>query len=182
MKFGKMIRELRQERNLTLRALAELSGCSTSFLSQVERDLISPTVASLKKLADALGVTMTSFFEQDNSTKSSVVVRRGERVRFASKGSRVIYESLKPLEANSVLEPLYQILESGAYSGDDYNIHVGEEFVIVLSGRLEITLDDESIVLSEGDSAIYNSNVPHRWRNINDGQTELLWVNTPPTF
>jgi len=182
LEFGKTIKELRVERDLTLRALAELSGCSTSFLSQVERDLISPTVASLKKIADALGVTMTRFFQKDDSDKNSVYVRKNERVRFASQASKVVYESLKPLEANSVLEPLYHILEEGAYSGDDNNIHVGEEFVIVLKGQLEITLDGDVFVLDEGDSAVYNSNIPHRWRNSFSGRTEVLWVNTPPTF
>jgi len=167
---------------MTLRDLAKLSGCSISFLSQLERDLISPTVASLRKIADALGVTITSFFGDDESEKDTVVVRKDERVRLGSKASKVTYESLKPREANSVLEPLYHILEKDAYSGDDYNVHLGEEFVIVMKGQVEITLDKKVIILNEGDSALYNSNIPHRWKNTFDGETTLLWVNTPPTF
>lgn len=167
---------------MTLRDLAKLSGCSISFLSQLERDLISPTVASLRKIADALGVTITSFFEDDASGMDSVMVRSDQRVRIGSKASKVVYESLKPRGANSVLEPLYHILEKGAYSGDDYNVHLGEEFVYVMKGRVEITLDGKPMTLDEGDSAVYNSNIPHRWKNIFDGETILLWVNTPPTF
>lgn len=182
MNFGKIIKELRLQHNMTLRDLAKLSGCSISFLSQLERDLISPTVASLRKIADALGVTITSFFDNDETEKDSVVVRKNERVRLGSKASKVTYESLKPRGANSVLEPLYHILEKGAYSGDDYNVHLGEEFVFVMKGQVEITLDNRTMVLSEGDSAVYNSNIPHRWKNTFDGETILLWVNTPPTF
>jgi len=182
LKLGTTIRDLRQKQELSLRDLSAISGCSISFLSQLERDLVSPTVANLKKIADALGVTVTSFFESENESEETVVVRHNERVRFASKASKVVYESLKSPKTSSVLEPLYQILEKGAYSGDENNVHLGEEFVIVLSGKLEIILDEKSLVLNEGDSAVYNSNTPHRWRNANDGETELLWVNTPPTF
>lgn len=182
MEFGKVIRDLRQKRNMTLRDLASGSGCSISFLSQLERDLVSPTVANLKKIADALGVTMSWFFEKQDDEKHAVVVRRAERVRFGSRASRVMYESLKPVGTNSVLEPLYHVLEKGAYSGEEDNIHVGEEFVFVVKGRLEVILDGEHLVLDEGDSAVYNSNIPHRWRNASEDTTEVLWVNTPPTF
>ncbi|ADD68276.1 transcriptional regulator, XRE family [Denitrovibrio acetiphilus DSM 12809] len=182
MEFGKTVKELRLKHNMTLRDLAKTSGCSISFLSQLERDLISPTVASLRKIADALGVTITSFFSGDDSETDSIVVRKDKRVRLGSKASKVVYESLKHREANSVLEPLYHILDKGAYSGDDYNIHLGEEFVYVMKGQVEITLDGRPMTLNEGDSALYNSNVPHRWKNTFDGETILLWVNTPPTF
>jgi transcriptional regulator with XRE-family HTH domain len=182
LKFGTTVRDLRQKKGYSLRDLSAASGCSISFLSQLERDLVSPTVANLKKIADALGVTVTSFFADESDNEEAVVVRKNERIRLASKASKVVYESLKAPQANSVLEPLYQILEEGAYSGDENNIHLGEEFVIVLKGRLEIFLDEKSLILNEGDSAVYNSNTPHRWRNCHDGKTELLWVNTPPTF
>jgi transcriptional regulator with XRE-family HTH domain len=182
VEFGKVIRDLRMQRDLTLRDLARDSGCSISFLSQIERDLVSPSVANLKKIADALGITMASFFIDDEAQGDSLVVRRDQRVRFSSSASRVVYESLKPRGVNSVLEPLYQILEKGACSGDRSNVHLGEEFVIVLKGQVEISLDGRTLILGEGDSAVYNSNIPHRWRNIFDGRTELLWVNTPPTF
>ncbi|MFH1152317.1 MAG: XRE family transcriptional regulator [Pseudomonadota bacterium] len=182
MEFGKLIRDLRLKRSLTLRDLAQISGCSISFLSQLERDMVSPSVANLKKIADALGITMASFFTGDDSDTDTKVVRRKERIRFNSSASKVIYESLKPKGINSVLEPLYQILEKGAYSGDQSNIHLGEEFVIVMKGQVEINLHGEILVLDEGDSAVYNSNIPHRWKNTFNGRTELLWVNTPPTF
>ncbi|QAR33500.1 cupin domain-containing protein [Geovibrio thiophilus] len=182
MDFGKKVKDLRHERKMSLRDMAKVSGCSISFLSQVERNLVSPTVASLRKISEALGVTITSFFDVAEGEKDSVVVRKNERVKLTSKASRVVYESLKPKGANSVLEPLYHILEKGAYSGNDYNLHVGEEFVYVLHGQVEITLDKKTMVLNAGDSAVYNSNIPHRWRNTYDGETVLLWVNTPPTF
>ena len=182
MEFGKIIRDLRQKRDLTLRDLARISGCSISFLSQLERDKVSPSVANLKKIADSLGITMASFFSEEEGSTETRVVRKDDRIRFSSRASKVIYESLKPKGINSVLEPLYQILEKGAYSGDQSNVHLGEEFVIVMKGRVEIDLDGEKLVLGEGDSSVYNSNIPHRWRNVYDGRTELLWVNTPPTF
>jgi len=181
--FGKTVKELRLQNKMTLRDLAKISGCSISFLSQLERDLVSPTVASLRKIADALDVTITSFFKDDEGTdKDSQIVRKDKRVRIGSKASRVTYESLKPRGTNSVLEPLYHVLDKGAFSGDDYNIHLGEEFVYVMKGQVEIILDGERMTLDEGDSTLYNSNIPHKWKNTFDGETILLWVNTPPTF
>lgn len=180
--FGKTVKELRLKHEMTLRDLAKASGCSISFLSQLERDMMSPTVASLRKIADALGVTITSFFSDDDGDKDRIFVRKDERVRIGSQASKVTYESLKPRNANSILEPLYHTLEKGAYSGDDNNMHLGEEFVYVLQGQVEITVGDKPMILNEGDSAVYNSNIPHRWKNTFDGKTILLWVNTPPSF
>lgn len=182
MDFGRKVKELRLEKGMTLRDLAKVSGCSISFLSQVERDLVSPTVASLRKISEALGITISSFFDGSDNENDPLVVRKNERIKLTSKASKVVYESLKPSKANSVLEPLYHILDKGAYSGTDYNQHVGEEFVYVLTGQIEITVGQKTIILNEGDSAIYNSNIPHRWKNIFDGETRLIWVNTPPTF
>lgn len=182
LNFGSKVKELRLINGMTLRDLAKASGCSISFLSQVERDLVSPTVASLRKISEALGITITSFFESDDNETDPLIVRKNERTKLTSKASKVVYESLKPFKANSVLEPLYHILEKGAYSGTEFNQHVGEEFVYVLKGQIEITVGQKSFILNQDDSALYNSNIPHRWKNTFDGETKLIWVNTPPTF
>lgn len=182
MQIGSLVKKLRTEKKLSLRDLSRASGCSISFLSQVERDMVSPTVSSLKKIADSLGVTMSWFFEGTDQRDCNVVVQKSERTRFHSQASRTTYESLKPQGANSVLEPLYHVLEPGAYSGTKDNTHTGEEFIYVVKGEIEIQLDGVPYRLVEGDSAVYNSSIPHRWRNLIDGRTEVIWVNTPPTF
>lgn len=181
MSIGKKISELRLKKKLTLRHLSKVSGCSLGFLSQVERDLVSPTVSSLKKIADALEVNMMYFFENPNKNQR-IVVKKNERNRMVNPKSKVIYELLRPQFSDTELQALYMILEPGAFSGKDAHSHNGEEFVVVMKGRLEITVEGEHFVLDEGDSAVYKSTQPHSWRNGHNGITEALWVNYPPSF
>ncbi|MGA1861598.1 XRE family transcriptional regulator [Deferribacter thermophilus] len=181
MTIGKKIQELRQRKKLTLRQLSKLSGCSLGFLSQVERDLVSPTVSSLKKIADALEISIMHFFDHP-SRYQRVVVKKEERNKLVNPKSKVTYELLRPQFSDTDLEALYMYLEPNAYSGKELHSHNGEEFVIVLKGELEITVGEEIFHLKEGDSAIYKSNIPHGWRNPGDTVTEVIWVNHPPTF
>ncbi|MEF3255663.1 MAG: XRE family transcriptional regulator [Deferribacterales bacterium] len=181
MSIGKKIADLRLKKNLTLRQLSKLSGCSLGFLSQVERDLVSPTVSSLKKIADALDVNMMYFFENPNKNQR-IVVRKNERNRMVNPKSKVIYELLRPQFSDTELQALYMILEPGAFSGKDSHVHNGEEFVVVIKGKLEIVVEGEHFILEEGDSAVYKSTQPHSWKNASNDTTEVLWVNYPPSF
>lgn len=181
MSLGKKIKQLRDSKGLTLRQLSEISGCSLGFLSQLERDLISPTVASLKKISTALGVNVIHFFDSSIDDER-IVVRKNERNRMVNPKSKVTYELLRPQFSETELEALFMYLEPGAFSGKEPHTHIGEEFVIVLKGELEITVNNEVYLLKEGDSAIYKSNHPHSWKNPSSEQTEVLWVNNPPTF
>ncbi len=182
MKIGNKIREIRLRKNMTLRDLSKRSGCSLGFLSQVERDLVSPTISSLKRIADALDINIISLFEETEPPVDSIVVRRANRGKFENKRSKVKYELLRPQFSDTSIEALYMYLEPGAASGPTPHSHNGEELVIVLKGKLEIEVGGKSYILNEGDSAVYNSNIPHKWKNRYNGQTEVIWVNHPPTF
>jgi len=181
MSLGKKIQKLRKEKKLTLRQLSKESGCSLGFLSQVERDLVSPTIASLRKISDALGVNVIHFFD-DSISSQRIVVKKNERNKMVNPKSKVTYELLRPQFSETELEALFMHLEPGAYSGNESHTHNGEEFVIVLKGKIEIQVNNEIFILEEGDSAVYKSNHPHSWRNPTDEVTEVLWVNHPPTF
>lgn len=168
-------------KNLTLRQLSKVSGCSLGFLSQLERDMVSPTVSSLKKIADALEVNMMYFFETPIRNQR-IVVRKDERNRMVSHKSKVVYELLRPQFSDTDLQALYMVLEPGAFSGKEPHSHTGEEFVIVIKGKLEIVVDGEHFVLNEGDSAVYKSTQPHSWKNPSETTSEVIWVNYPPSF
>ncbi len=182
MKVGSKIRELRLRKNMTLRDLSKKSGCSLGFLSQVERDLVSPTISSLKRIADALDINIISLFEEKEPPIDSIVVKKANRGKFENRRSKVKYELLRPQFSDTSIEALYMYLDPGASSGPNPHSHNGEELVIVLKGQLEIEVGGKRYRLEEGDSAVYNSNIPHRWRNPSDKQTEVIWVNHPPTF
>ena len=83
---------------------------------------------------------------------------------------------------NRQMEPLLFEMKANADSGDSVYTHFGQEFVLVLSGAIEICLNDKDYVLKKGDSIYFNSSTPHSFRNIYKGTTEALWVVTPPTF
>jgi len=83
---------------------------------------------------------------------------------------------------NKQMEPLLFKLDKGAVSGGSQYKHYGQEFVLVLKGTLEITLNDMRYTLQKGDSIYFNSNTPHQFRNTDKGETEVVWVITPPTF
>ena len=181
MKLGEKIRSLRTEKHMTLRDLSKKSGCSLGFLSQVERDKVSPTISSLKKIADALETNIISLFEEEQ-TLDSIVVKKSQRGKFENKRSKVKYELLRPQFSDTTIEALYMYLEGGASSGQTPHSHEGEELAIVIKGKLKIEVGGKTYILEEGDSAVYKSNIPHRWINPTDEKVEVIWVNHPPTF
>ncbi len=185
MNLGEKIRKLRIQKHMTLRDVSDKCGCSLGFLSQVERDLVSPTISSLKKIAEALDTNIMAFFNESDSheIENSVVVRKKDRGRFVNERSRVTYELLRPQFSDTTLEALYMYLKPNASSGDTPHTHKGEEFFLVLKGKFKIEVGDKTYILEEGDAGMYKSSVPHRWCNPSDKEEAIvIWVNHPPTF
>jgi DNA-binding transcriptional MerR regulator/quercetin dioxygenase-like cupin family protein len=174
---GSRLRILRRERGHSLRSAAAEAGLSASFLSAVERSATGASVASLLRLTRAYGVTMLDLFGP--GAPAGRRVRRNQRQVLAL-GSGVRIEQLA--HEASLLEPQLFVLAAGASSDGAYT-HGGEEFMFVLEGALTVWLGpDERYRLVVGDSLTFPSTLPHRWRNRADGETRLLWINTPPTF
>lgn len=179
MQVGAAIRNLRTQKRLTLRQFAEATGLSQSLISQVERDLVSPSVVSLWKMAQALEVPVGHFFE--DGARENCVVRKDQRKQLSFSGSRIIYELLSPSRANN-LEFLMIHIEPGEETGTSSLTHPGEECGVVLQGRLEVDLAGETIVLAEGDSIYFKSTTPHRLRNPGRQPAVAVWVDYPPMF
>jgi transcriptional regulator with XRE-family HTH domain len=179
-KIGSVLRRLRQQRGWTLRELSRRSGLSVAFISEVERDLVSPSVASLSRLTGALGVRIGDLFERP--TSSDRLVRAVDR-RMITYGEENPYwdEVLSPSLSGKLLVLRSTILP-GADSGGAYAHEAEEECVVLLEGTLEITVHDEVYRLAEGDALTFPSRLPHGWRNDGDRPAVALWVITPPTF
>ena len=174
--IGGHLRQLRAKRGLSLAQVARAVGISVGFLSAMERSQMSGSVGTLRKLARFYKTNILDFFGA--SGPGSRRVRPAER-KVLEAGPGVRMELLA--WGNTVMEPhLFRIApESG--SGESYT-HEGEEFLYVLRGELEITLEGEEYRLKPGDSFYFESVTPHRWKNPGRNETWLLWVNTPPTF
>ncbi|HQO02621.1 MAG TPA: cupin domain-containing protein [Spirochaetota bacterium] len=180
IKVGEKIKELREMKGMTLQDIADKTGFSTAFISQIENHLISPPLGALIKLSHAMNLEIGKFFKQEG-TSPYTIVRKNERVatsRVASKeGVRYgySYESLAPDKINRSMEPFLVTLEPMERKGAPYS-HEGEEFIFVLEGRIEVQLDTYTDVLEAGDSIYYDSTVPHRVSCLDEVPAKILAV------
>ncbi len=180
IKVGEKIKELRESLNLSLKDIAEKTGFSTAYLSQVENHLISPPLGALIKIAHSLGIEIGRFFNQSGKAPFTIV-RKDERQptsRVSSKeGVRYgySYESLAPDKVNRHMEPFLVTLEPAAKRSMPYN-HEGEEFLFVLEGRVEIQLGEYTDILDPGDSIYYDSTVPHRVSCLDETPAKIVAV------
>lgn len=177
--LGETIRRIRAEKNMSLRELADKTDLTPSFLSQVERDLAEPSITSLRKIADALGVPIF-YFLLDNE-KPSPVVRKNERKTLKMPQSHLMYELLVP-NLDRSMEVWMGRLEPGAVSCETPLSHQGEECLFVLQGLMEVQLGEEIYVLEEGDTIYYFGAVPHQLKNIGEGELVFISAITPPLF
>lgn len=174
MNVGFRLRELRQERELSMRALARLSGLSTNALSMIERGRTSPSVSTLYKLSEALDIPITAFFRTE-PPRQSIVFRKAEdrsNVRF----QRGLWEGLGGESFIGRVEPFMLTLDGGATSGPHSLVHSGHEFVICLTGLLEYEVEGQRFSLHPGDSLIFASKLRHRWRNPGKLVANVLFV------
>lgn len=175
--LGARIRDLRQAKRMTLADLAASSGISIGTLSQVERNLVSPTVRTLFTLGDALGVSPAWLIDPsgEESKEDPYVVTADRRQAFVhSEGLRK--DLISPLGSQS-LKGFYLTIESGSGSGANPYVHAGEEIGLVISGILELVIDGRSRVLREGDCFSFPSSIPHRFSNVGASPCVVFWVN-----
>lgn len=171
---GVKVRELRKERNLSQRDLACQAGLSPNAISLIERNEISPSVATLQRLAVALQVKMSYFFEEDDGHLSVIHVKASERPALSSKGLTIAGLGRRLREQE--LEPFFVSLAPEAESGHHSVIHSGHEFVCCLSGMVEYEIDGTIYELQAGDFLLFEAELPHHWRNRSSEQAELLLI------
>jgi transcriptional regulator with XRE-family HTH domain len=176
---SKRIRELRLERKMTLKELSEKTGLSISFLSQVERASSSIAITSLKKIADAVDVPITSFFE-DYANKN-YIVKTEEQKPFRIEGSGSIYTRLGGEFPGRAIEPMLVTLPSGQSTGKKMS-HAGEEFYYVLEGNVVFDVDGKEYIVRSGDSIHFPSTIPHSMQNPYDRNVKVLCFVTPVIF
>ena len=175
--IGPRLRRLRMQRSLSLSHVARAVEVSIGFLSAIEREQMSASIATLRRLARFYQINILSLFDPSEANPGRV--KPGER-KILDAGPGVRMELLS--WGNTMMEPhLFRIAPS-AGSGESY-AHEGEEFLYILRGSLEISLaDGERLCLDEGDSFYFESSNEHRWKNPGKKEALVLWVNTPPTF
>jgi transcriptional regulator with XRE-family HTH domain len=177
---GERLRTLRRFRRCTLQTVAERSGLSESFLSQVERGRSNASIGSLKRIADALGVSMADLFEPDG-LPGPRVLRRDERpaLQFGILGRKLLLTP-RPLHHLEVFAGELEV--SGSTGPEPYAHGDSEELFVVVSGTVRIELGGEEFELEPGDSIDYRSSIPHRVVNTGQELAEVLWIISPPSY
>jgi quercetin dioxygenase-like cupin family protein len=173
---GQRIRELRTKKELSLRALAELSGLSTNAISLIERGDNSPTVSSLHSLSNALGVPVTAFFEQHTDGQ---MIHTMKNCRPTSETAGVKMENLGSGLPHQQIEPFLMTIEPAGSSTSSQITHSGEELVYVLKGALVCMIKDQEYILEKGDSLLFLATQPHIYRNQTSKPAQILIIFQP---
>ncbi|MBB4662092.1 cupin domain-containing protein [Conexibacter arvalis] len=177
---GERLRSTRLRRRMTLKVVADGAGLSESFLSQLERGRVNPSIGSLQRIAEVLGTTLADLFDPSEGAEVRVV-RRDERpsLVYGILGKKYLLTPA-PLEH---LEVFIGRFEKGGSTGEDSYVHGdSDELFIVMEGQFELRVGDETFVLSEGDCVNYRSSMPHRAVYLGDTVGEVMWVISPPSM
>ena len=181
IRVGEKIKALRESKGLSLKEAADLTGFSTALLSQMENQLVSPSLGAMIKLSNALGVKVGDLLGETQG-EPFTIVRKAERKnvsRFASKEGvkyGYSYESLGYEKKNRHMEPFIVTLEPATVKTAKTSVHEGEEFIFVLEGEMEVIFGNHTDILYPGDSIYYDSTIPHRVQCHQDKITKILAV------
>lgn len=182
--LGTKIREVRQQKGLTLNELAEKTDVTASYLSQLERNIIDPSLSSLRRIAVALEVPIYTFL--DDTERQPVLITADKRQKLDLPNSAVTYEFLTPMAANKAFNPKMEIiffqLNPEGSTSEELLTHAADECIYVIEGELEAYLGEDKYSLKAGDSIYITENTPHRFRNPGSGKTVGLSNICPPIY
>ena len=180
--LGEKIRNTRKNKGYKLGDLAEITQLSSSYISQLERGLIEPSLTSLRKISNALNIPI--YLLMDDVKKNNPVVRRDERVKIFFPNSAVSYELMTSMENGEkhgakMLAAKFSIRPQST-DMDEFTIHDAEEILILMKGIIEVTMGNDVYVLNPGDTIYIMSNIPHKVSNIGESFAEGYYIVTPP--
>lgn len=182
MDVGARLQALRKLKGLSQRELAKRSGVTNSTISMIEKNSVSPSISSLKKVLGGIPMSLVEFFSMDAAAeeKQQVVYRADELTDIGTANiSMRLVGRVQPGRALAFLDETYP---PGSDTGADMYAHEGEEAGILLEGKLELTVAEDVFILEPGDSYYFESARPHRFRNPFDEPARLISATTPANF
>ncbi len=177
MNLGKKIKQMRNQKGLTQEELADRCELTKGYISQLENNLNSPSIATLTDILSALGSSLAEFFREE--TQEKVVFTKNEFIEKDSDG--VLWNWLIPNAQKNMMEPVLVELAEGASTSGDIP-HEGEEFGYVLEGKISIILGNTHHLCKKGDAFYYTASKPHSICNKGKSTARFLWISTPPNF
>jgi len=180
MDVGTRLKNARKKRGLSQRKLAEIAQVSNGTISLIEQNKISPSVALLKRLLEGVSMTLGEFFDDEKHSRNKRFYRSSEFTEHTF-GSMRFFQVGGDVKGRK-LQILRECYPPGGDTGELMLTHEGEEGGIVINGQIEVTVGGEIALLSVGDAYYFQSNMPHRFRNIGKVECEIVSVCTPPNF
>lgn len=177
---GPRLRQIRQARGLSQRELARKAGVPNSTVSLIETGRSNPTIGALKRILDGVPIGLAEFFAFEPETQRQHFFA-AEELKEIGKGL-ISYRQIGAGGAGRALQMLAEVYQPGADTGRAPLSHQGEEIGLVLSGRLEVTVDGRRKLLGPGDAYAFESTLPHRFRNTGAEPCHVVSACTPPTF
>ena len=178
MKIGEKIKELRVQNGLTQEELADRAELTKGFISQVERDLTSLSIATLMDVLECLGTNLRDFFSDLEEEK---IVFTKEDVFVKDEEQGVAIQWIVPNAQKNAMEPILIELAPGSSTAED-DPHSGEEFGYVLSGSVVVHLGQRKYRAKKGESFYYKTSTKHYLHNPGKSKAQILWVAAPPNF
>ena len=186
--IGARLKAMRSASALSQRQLAERAGVPHAQISNVEKNKVSPSVATLRKILGGLGVSMADFFEPERQLPQGPFFKADELVDLTSKvaasaigdgSGRMSFRQVGDARAVN-LQILHEVYEPLADTGETRLQHASSEGGYVIEGELEVTVGEEIRILKAGEAYLFDSRIPHRFRNVSDGRTVVISACTPP--
>ena len=179
--LSKKIRQLRREQRMTQEKVASRTGFSKAFISKIETHATSPSIASLAKIASALGVSISTLLDESSEENQDLIlVRRGQRKKVVGPGSNIgfSYESLAYKKKRKIMEPFIIKYPPGSHVQKLFE-HEGEEMVYILKGKIRLIYGNKTYLLKEGDTVYFNPTIPHRGESVGKEEALGLCVLAP---
>ncbi|WP_040260300.1 MULTISPECIES: cupin domain-containing protein [Pseudomonas] len=182
MDVGERLQAIRKLKGLSQRELAKRAGVTNSTISMIEKNSVSPSISSLRKVLSGIPMSMMEFFSEELAPESSaqVVYKASELIDISD--GEVTMKLVGRGHASRAIAFLSEIYPPGADTGEEMLTHDGEETGILIEGRLELVVGLETFVLEAGDSYYFESTRPHRFRNPYDVPARLISAATPANF
>lgn len=190
MEVGERLRKLRKSNGLSQRKLAKMAGVTNGLISMIEQGQTSPSVASLKRILDAIPMPFSEFFSLEYPSSEDVFFEESQlreinpvRVFRVDNPSNALVSLRQVGDASKhSLQMLHETYAPGSDTGTEMYSHEAEEAGIVISGEIEITIGEQTKTLKKGDAYIFDSRLPHRFKNTGDDECVIVSACTPPSF
>ncbi|MCB1333021.1 MAG: cupin domain-containing protein [Roseivivax sp.] len=189
MHIGERLKFIREAKGLSQRDLAARAGMTNGAISMIEQDKTSPSVSSLKRILDGIPMSLSMFFSEVEGLDEPKYFYAADELTELSPSDIGLEEKPERLSLRQLgdasrhsLQILHETYAPGADTGPEMLSHASEEGGIIVSGSVEITVDNQVRVLNPGDGYLFDSRLPHRFRNIGEQECVIISACTPPTF